>query len=83
MDGQKAFLVIGITLVVVILLNLRILVSFRKRGNNPANLFQAFSSVIKRGRDPWTRDKENLAELSRRIEELQVEDQVDDSGEVN
>jgi len=70
MDGQKAALVIGITLLVVILLNLRILVSFRKGSKNSPNLYQAFSRVVKRGRNPWTSDKEKLVELSKRVEEL-------------
>ena len=83
MDGQKAALVIGITLLVVILLNLRILVSFRKGAKNSPNLYQAFSSVVKRGRNPWTTDKENLIELSSRVEELTAADQADNPEKIN
>jgi hypothetical protein len=72
MDTQKAFLVIGFTLLFVLLFNFAIYSMAKKRGAHPANQFEMYARVFKRARDPWEQDKEKLAELSTILAELQI-----------
>jgi hypothetical protein len=71
MDAEKAFLVIGLTLILVIVFNLAIYISVKRRGENPAGQKKMLSKVFKRARDPWEKDKERLKELSDIVSGLQ------------
>ena len=52
MDSQKAFLVIGATLVIVLILNLA-LYALVKRRKISTGEFELFQRAMKRARDPW------------------------------
>jgi hypothetical protein len=71
MDTEKAFVVIGLTLVLVILFNLAIYFSVKRRGKNPTGQIEMFSKVFKRASDPWEEEKERLKELSDIVSGLQ------------
>ena len=80
MDTQKAFLVILVVLIVVILLNLGIYSYAKKLGSQ----FKLFSRVYHRAQDPWKEDKAKLEELSEsvamyktNIDEINKEDSGD------
>jgi len=70
MDTQKAFLVIGITLVVVILFNLAIyaLISRRKDSVGEVELFR---KAMKQARNPWREEQENLEALADKVSRLE------------
>jgi len=70
MDTEKATLIIGITLLVVILFNLAIYTAAKRRGENSINQFKMFSSAIRRARNPWEEDQAKLDELSRTVAAL-------------
>jgi hypothetical protein len=71
MDTEKAFLVIGLTLVLVIVFNLVIYIAVKRRGENPTGQIEMLSRVFKRARDPWEEEKERLKELSDIVTGLQ------------
>jgi hypothetical protein len=67
---QKAALVIGLTLLVVILFNIAIYFASKRRGENSINQFKMFSRAFHRARNPWEEDQAKLDELSRKVEAL-------------
>lgn len=70
MDTQKAFLVISITLIIVVLINLAIY-SMSKRGeSDTARQVKMFSNALTKARDPWAEDDAKLSELSRLVDEI-------------
>lgn len=73
MDLQKALLVIGITLVIVIIFNLAIYVAVKRRDGQVGEI-ELFGRVLKKARDPWRDEKENLEALSKRVANLQRKD---------
>jgi hypothetical protein len=73
MDPQKALLVISITLVIVILLNVAIYVSIKRR-NNRGGEIELFRRAFRRAKNPWGEEKANLEALSKQVAELQKDD---------
>jgi hypothetical protein len=63
MEIHKAFLVILVVLLIVILFNLGIY-SYSKRRSNQ---YKFFTRVYRRARDPWKEDKVKLDELSEKV----------------
>lgn len=76
MDSQKAFIVIGITLVIVILLNLAIYAAVIRRKDRVGEV-DLIRRAMKRARDPWKNEKADLQALSKRVAELQGKDQTE------
>lgn len=81
MDTEKAFLVIGLTLIVVIVLNLAIFVMAKRKGGNPSGQIEMLSRVFKRARNPWEEERWKLKELSDQVAELQNQTNEDEKGE--
>ena len=75
MDPQKATLVIGITLVIVILFNIGIYLAVKRRKDQVGEV-ELFRRAMKRARDPWGDEKANLEALSKQVAELQGKDQT-------
>jgi hypothetical protein len=78
MDSQKAFLVISITLVVVLLFNLGIYATLKNKRTNSNNQAQMVSRALRRARNPWEEDLAKMEALSRSlvaIQENQAQDQ--------
>ena len=80
MDTEKATLVIGITLLIVILFNLAIYTAAKRRGENSITQFKMFSRAFQRARNPWEEDKAKLDELSRTVAALGNGPDVIDEG---
>jgi hypothetical protein len=76
MDSQKAFIVIGITLVIVILLNLAIYAAVIRRKDRVGEV-DLIRRAMKRARDPWKNEKADLQALSKRVAELQGKDHTE------
>ena len=70
MDTTRAFWVICITLVVVIVLNLGIYAAFSRR--KPDSYSQLFGKVTHEIRNPWQQDNAALNELSQRAADLRT-----------
>jgi hypothetical protein len=68
MDIQKAFLVIGLTIVVVILINVAIYQVLARRRNNSEIGF--YSQIAKRARKPWEKEFNDLRELNQLVSHL-------------
>jgi hypothetical protein len=73
MDLQKALLVIGITLAIVIVFNLAIYAAVKRRGGQVGEI-ELFGRVLKKARDPWRDEKANLEVLSKQVANLQRKD---------
>jgi ABC-type lipoprotein release transport system permease subunit len=79
MDSQKAFLVIGITLVVVMLINLGIYATLKNRHTNSSGHFRMVSHAVRRARNPWKEDQAKMEALSNNLAALrdsQAQDQA-------
>jgi hypothetical protein len=70
MDVQKALLVIGITLFVVILFNIGIYLRVKGRRVQSGEI-DLLKKAFKKARDPWGDEKSNLEALSKKVAELQ------------
>jgi site-specific DNA-adenine methylase len=68
MDFSKAFVIVGIALVVVILFNVGIYFGYARK--NSRNEFNDMIHVMKNARNPWSEEDANLKELSRRVDSL-------------
>ena len=68
MDFSKAFVIVGIALVVVILFNVGIYFGYARK--NSRNEFNDMINVMKNTRNPWSEEDANLKELSRRVDSL-------------
>jgi site-specific DNA-adenine methylase len=68
MDFSKAFIIVGIALVVVILFNVGIYFGYARK--NSRNEFNDMINVMKNARNPWSDEDANLKELSRRVDSL-------------
>jgi len=73
MEEQKALLVIGITLIVVILFNLAIYKAVKRRNDQPGEI-ELFRRALTRARDPWGDEKANREALSKMVAELQSQE---------
>jgi hypothetical protein len=82
MDTQKAFLVVGLTLVVVILFNVAILSLTKKGRSTSVQQIKMLSGLVKNARDPMKEDKEKLAELSKLVGDIQATEIEESSEEV-
>ena len=74
MDTGKAFLVIGLTLILVIGFNAVIYAAATRRRKNSVGEFDLMRKVSKRARDPWAEDNAKLDELAKTLASLK-EDQ--------
>lgn len=70
MDTTRAFWVICITLVVVVILNLGIYAAFSRR--KPDSYSQLFGKVTHDMRNPWQQNNAALDELSQRVADLRA-----------
>ena len=75
MDFSKAFLIVGIALVVVILFNVGIYYGYARK--NSHNEFNDMIDVMKHARNPWEEEDANLRELSQRVKALKKKDPGD------
>ncbi len=78
MDSQKAFLVIGATLVIVVLLNLALYALVKRRKPNTGDV-TLIHRAIKQARDPWKDEQAKLDSLSQQVAELQSQSSPKDS----
>ncbi len=69
MDVSKALLVVGITILIVIGINVAIYASANRK--NSLGQFEMLRKVASRAKDPWEMEDTNLSELSRLVKELQ------------
>ena len=74
MDTTRAFWVICITFVVVIVLNVGIYAAFSRR--KPDSYSQLFGKVSHEMRNPWQQNNAALDELSKRVADLQANNSV-------
>jgi hypothetical protein len=72
MDFSKAFVIVGIALVVVILFNIGIYFGYARK--NSRNEFNDMINVMKNARNPWEEEDANLKELSKRVDALKKKD---------
>lgn len=73
MDQTKAMIVILVTVGVVVLINVAIyywLTRKNAQGDQPPGQIELLLKAAGRARDPWKTENDNLAELSRRVKEL-------------
>lgn len=68
MDTGRAFWVICITLVVVIIINVGIFAAFSKR--KPDSFASTFGKAVRDMRNPWEQRDAEMTELSERVAEL-------------
>jgi site-specific DNA-adenine methylase len=68
MDFSKAFVIVGIALVIVILFNVGIYFGYARK--NSRNEYNDMINVMKNARNPWSEEDANLKELSRRVDSL-------------
>jgi hypothetical protein len=71
MDFDKALLVAGLTILVVVLFNVMIYLSLR-RGNETTTT-DMFRKAARRARDPWKDEHDALEELSSLVSNLKDE----------
>lgn len=77
MDSQKAFLVIGATLVIVLLFNLSIYVmAKRRRGSNSE--VEMIRRAMKTARHPWQAEQANLDALAEQVASYKNQPSHDD-----
>ena len=78
LDAQKAALVIGISLVIVILFNLGIYRLAKRRGEDSINQIKMITRVAKRARNPWEEDNARLEALSQTLAKLKESQNQED-----
>ena len=78
MDTGKAFLIIGLTLILVIGFNVVIYLAATRRGRNSLGEFDLMRKVSKRARDPWMEDNAKLEELAKTLASLKSEQNPDE-----
>lgn len=76
MDSEKAMIVIGITLVIVVLLNLALYAAVMRRKKRVGEV-ELFRRAISRAQDPWKNEKDDLQALSKQVAELQEKGQTE------
>jgi hypothetical protein len=72
MDFEKAFLVISVTLIIVILLNLG-LYTLVKRRKNTVGEVELFRRAMNKARNPWEDEQAKLESLAKQVAELKKE----------
>ena len=70
MDKIQGFLIVGLILFLVILLNLAIYFGYARK--NSKNEFHYLQQTMKRARNPWEEEDASLVELSRLVATLQA-----------
>lgn len=73
MISSKLVLVLSLTLLAVVLFNIAIYISAKRR--NSANSFKMFGKMARRARNPWEEDQAKLDELARKVAELRENDE--------
>ncbi len=73
MDISRALVVVGITLVVVILINVSIFVGLSRR--NPGSSIEYLQKAAQRAKSPWKPEDDALSELSRLVKDIQEKDE--------
>ena len=68
MDFSRAFVIVGIALVLVILFNVAIYFGYGRK--NSRNEFNDMIKAMKKMRSPWEEEDKDLNELSRRVAAL-------------
>lgn len=69
MDYSKAFLVVFVTILIVIVINAAIFASVTRK--NSVGQIELLRKAASRAKDPWQPENENLSELSRLVKNLQ------------
>jgi len=69
METEKALLVVGVTLAVVLLINAGILVNFLR--SKSSGQLKAFGRAIQAVQNPFRRENESLSELRERVSKLE------------
>jgi len=78
MNSNTAFLVIGITLIVVVGINAVIYAAVTRRKQNSAGQFELMRRATKRARNPWGEENAKLEELSKTVASLKETQSLDD-----
>lgn len=79
MDTGKAALVICLTLIIVIGVNAAIYASLRNRST--VGQIEMLRRAVRRARNPWEHEDNDLLELSRRVAALKGESMDEEGGE--
>ena len=69
MDTEKVLLVVGVTLVVILLINAGILMKFMR--SKPSGQLKIFGRAIQSVQDPFRSENESLNELRERVSKLE------------
>jgi hypothetical protein len=69
MDTDKALIVVGITLVIVLVINAGILVTFLR--SRSSGQYKVFGRAIQSIRDPFRIENESLSQLRERVAKLE------------
>jgi uncharacterized protein YlxW (UPF0749 family) len=79
-ESQKAFLVIGATLLIVVLINLALYTLVKRRKPNTGEV-DLIRRAMKQARDPWKDEQTKLDSLSRQVAELQNQSNREDAAD--
>jgi site-specific DNA-adenine methylase len=79
MDFSKAFVIVAIALVVVVLFNVGIYFGYARK--NSRNEFNDMIDVMKNIRNPWSEEDASLEELSRRVDSLANKESTEPSNQ--
>jgi len=74
MDFSRAFVIVAIALVVVILFNVGIYFGYGRK--NSRNEYNDMIKTMKQMRNPWKEEDDNLQELSQRVAALKKDSSI-------
>ena len=71
--GKDVLLVLGLTISIIILINVGIILRFRKSDRKRDTPYRAFGRAIDIARNPWKKEDEQLNELASILDSLKEE----------
>ena len=69
MGSQQALLIIGLIILVIVLINLAIIYSIKRRSNTVGQV-ELFRRAMKKAQNPWQEEQEKLRNLSDQVKKL-------------
>ena len=77
-EPQDILIVVGLTLVIVLLINAAILVVFRRDSGTRFDRYKVFGKILLDVRNPWREEVKQLEELSNILNTINEEVDVDE-----
>jgi len=77
-EPQDILIVVGLTLVIVLLINAAILVVFRRGSGTRFDRYKVFGKILIDVRNPWREEVKQLEELSNILNTINEEVDVDE-----